>query len=101
KTGKLRAIVEGTVEPDFKRSFKPRFSPDGKLILARFENEGSFQLIDASTGKRRRTLGRERSGWGEKFSAEFHRDSKRLATSTDGRTVSLWNVDNGHLLAVF
>jgi WD40 repeat protein len=97
KTGKLRATVEGTMQA----GFAPRISPDGKAILVQFEHAHNVQVIDAATGMVRRTLGRERFGWGGHFQAEFHPDSKRVVTSTDGRTVSLWNIENGHLLAVF
>jgi len=92
----IHDLVAGTSEPvDIPEYFeRMAMSPDGRLLAA--AGGGGLWLLDAATGKLRRTLaGNGEDGWIVNFSD----DGSMVATVTWGREALIWDVATGKLRA--
>ena len=74
-----------------KQGWPRRISPDGKLLITWYPDDG-LQVVDIATGKRVRELRGHDSGVAK---VVFSPDGKLLASAGEDRTVRIWDLATG------
>jgi WD40 repeat protein len=84
RTGKRRQMLDRTAE-----CHVAAFSPDGRVLAIGSAEDGSVQLWETVSGRKRRTF----TGHGQPIrSMAFSADGRRLATGSDDTTVLIWDM---------